>query len=215
MPDRLSGRTLVVATGHDLSLALLDEGALLAEHDEPMSKGHAEAVVPAIAELLRPFGGAAFRCNRVVVETGPGSFTGLRVGLAAATALALAWRAELNGIRSTELVAARARARGIDAELLVALGAPRGQVWVEAFAAGGLESLGAPEALSPDEAEARASMFAAVAGTANVVAHGGVSGMAAAAPMAPRAGAISSLAADALGKAELLYVSAATRGASG
>lgn len=203
MPDRLTGLTLVVATGHDLSLALLSDGAVIAACDEPMSKGHAEAVVPAIAALLQPFGGHAVRCDRVVVETGPGSFTGLRVGLAAATALALAWRAKLFGVRSTELVAAEARAIGIGAKLLVALGAPRGQVWLEGFAAEGLASLGAPEALSPEDALMRARDFPAIAGSAAMVAERGGH------RVSPRAGAVASLAATALGEAELLYVRAA------
>lgn len=203
MPDRVRGRTLVVATGHDLSLALLNDGELLAERNEPMSRGHAEAIVPAIASLLNPFGGSSARCDRVVVETGPGSFTGLRVGLSAATALALAWRAELKGVRSTELLAADVRADGRDEELLVALGAPRGQVWVEGFAAGGLESLGAPEALTPAEARQRAAGFALVAGSAEFV--GGAGGLV----LSPRAGAVSGLALSELGEAELLYVRAA------
>ncbi len=203
MPDRLSGLTLVVAAGHDLSLALLEDGRLLAERNEAMSRGHAEAIVPAIASLLNPFGGSAIRCDRVVVETGPGSFTGLRVGLSAANALALAWRAELAGIRSTQLVAADVRTRGHAGKLLVALGAPRGQIWVEGFAEGGLQSLGAAEAISPEEAADRAQPFELVAGTAElVVARGGLA-------IAPRAGAVSGLARRELGKAELLYVRAA------
>lgn len=202
MQDRLSGRTLVVAAGHDLSLALLEDGALLAERNEAMSRGHAEAIVPAIAALLGPFGGSAVRCDHVVVETGPGSFTGLRVGLSAATALALAWGADLRGIRSTQLVAADARAKGMNGELLVALCAPRGQVWIEGFATGGLESLGYPEALSPDEAAACAAAFRQVAGTAPLVlAAGGLA-------LSPRAGAVSGLAPSELGEAELLYVRA-------
>ena len=203
MPDRLSGHTLVVASGHDLSVALLHDGELLAERNEAMSRGHAEAIVPAIAALLNPFGGSSARCDRVIVETGPGSFTGLRVGLSAATALALAWKAKLLGVRSTQLVAAEARARGGQGALLVALGAPRGQVWVEGFAAGGLESLGEPEALSPLEAKARAAGFALVAGTADCVNDSG--GLV----LAPRAASVSRLAPGELGEAELLYVRAA------
>ena len=203
MSDRLSGHTLVVASGHDLSLALLSDGELLAERNEAMSRGHAEAIVPAIAALLNPHGGSSARCDRVVVETGPGSFTGLRVGLSAATALALAWKAELLGVRSTQLVAAEVRAKGRMQALLVALGAPRGQVWVEAFAAGGLESLGKPEALSPAEAKAKAAGFALVAGTAEWVADSG--GL----PLSPRAASVSRLAPGELGEAELLYVRAA------
>ena len=202
MPDSLRGRSLVIASGHDLSLALLEDGRVLAERNEPMSKGHAEAIVPAIAALLNPFGGSAIRCDRVVVETGPGSFTGLRVGLSAANALALAWGAKLAGIRSTQLVAADARALGHDAQLLVALGAPRGQVWVEGFAARGMQSLGAPEALSPDEAAVRARDFALVAGSAALVGEGELR-------IAPRAAAVSGLAPGELGGAELLYVRAA------
>lgn len=203
MQDRLSGRTLIVAAGHDLSLALLHDGELLAETNEAMSRGHAEAIIPAIAALLGPFGGNALRCNRVVVETGPGSFTGLRVGLSAATALALAWGADLRGIRSTQLVAREARAKGLDGELLVALGAPRGQVWIEGFASGGLESLGYPEALAPAEAEARAAAFGQLAGTTPfILAAGGLA-------ISPRAGAVSGLAPTELGEAELLYVRAA------
>jgi tRNA threonylcarbamoyl adenosine modification protein YeaZ len=202
MSDRLNGRTLVIASGHDLSLALFDDGELLAERNEPMSRGHAEAIVPAIAALLNPFGGSAIRCDHIVVETGPGSFTGLRVGLSAATALALAWKADLKGVRSTQLVAAAVRSAGRRDELLVALGAPRGQVWVEAFAADGLRSLGDAEALSPDEAEKRAARYDLAAGSAGFVpTAGGFAG-------SPRAGALSGIGAGELGEAELLYVRA-------
>lgn len=203
MPDRLSGYSLVVACGHDLSVALLHDGTLLAADHAEISRGHAEAIVPCIAALLDPFGGHSLRCRRVIVETGPGSFTGLRVGLAAGTALALAWGADLLGVRSTQLVAAEVRAAGHGQALLVALGAPRGQVWIEGFAADGIESLGPPEALSPPEAAARASEFPLLAGTAACVRDAlGVS-------VPPRASAASSLSSADFGSAELLYVRAA------
>lgn len=208
MSDRLTaggiaGRTLVIATGHDLSLALLDGTRVEAELATPMARGHAEALVPAIAALLKPFGGADARCDTVVVETGPGSFTGLRVGLAAASALALAWGAALKGIRSTQLVAADARRAGQGGKLLVALAAPRGQVWVEGFAAGGLQSLGFPEALDPAASRELAGQFDAAAGTADFVCEQGVP------CISPRAAAIGGLALKDLGEAELLYVRSA------
>lgn len=203
MPDPLgaartwAGATLVIATGHDLSLALLHDGAPVAAIHEPMVKGHAEALVPAIAALLAPFGGERHPSRRIIVEVGPGSFTGLRVGLAAAKALALAWGAELLGVRSTQLVAAEARSAGLSGRLLVALLAPRGQVWVEGF--GDDVSL-PPQALLPADAEALAGHFGAVAGTALLT-----QGQQA---MAPRAAAVAGLALSELGEAEILYVSA-------
>ncbi len=147
MQDRLTGRTLVIATGHALSLALGEDGRLLAEHHERIGLGHAEALMPALTALLAPFGGRAAGVAHIIVETGPGSFTGLRIGHAAATALALAWGADLSGVRSTLLVAAQARQSGADGLLGVALAAPRGQLWCERFHLPALSSRGAPIAL--------------------------------------------------------------------
>jgi tRNA threonylcarbamoyl adenosine modification protein YeaZ len=151
MPDRLTGRSLVIASGHDLSLALLMDGAVLAEADSPLVRGHAEALVPAVADLLRPFGGPEAGLSRILVEVGPGSFTGLRVGIAAALALGLALSVPVFGVSSTRLVAAAARARGAAGKLLVALLAPRGQIWVEPIRLETLASLGAPVAVEADE----------------------------------------------------------------
>lgn len=200
MPDRLTGRTLVVATGHDLSLALLDGAVVEAAAHMAMARGHAEALVPAIAALLKPFGGAACRCDHVVVETGPGSFTGLRVGLAAARALAIAWGADVRGVRSTQLVAAAA-GPGMGGRLLVLLEAPRGQIWAEGFAGDG-RSILPPVALTLAEAAALVADYDGVAGTARSLLPQG----AALAP--PRAAAVAGLAASALGAAEPLYVRA-------
>jgi tRNA threonylcarbamoyl adenosine modification protein YeaZ len=120
--------TLVIATGHGLSLALVAGARVLAARHEPMRAGQAEALVPAIATML---GGPGRGVRRIIVETGPGSFTGLRVGLAAARALALAWQADLRGVGSAQLLAAEARDQGLHAPLLVALAAPRGQLWLQ------------------------------------------------------------------------------------
>lgn len=147
MPDRMTGRTLVLATGHDLSLALFDDGLLVSRHHEAIERGHAERLMPALAALLGNEQAPPTRCDRVIFEVGPGSFTGLRVGAAAARALALVWDAALHGVRSTLLVAAHVRSLGETAALAVGLKAPRGQLWLERFAPGGLESLGPPEAL--------------------------------------------------------------------
>jgi tRNA threonylcarbamoyl adenosine modification protein YeaZ len=207
MPDRLnlpgglSGRTLVIATGHDLSLALLHDGDLVAACHLPMVKGHAEALVPEIARLLAPAGGQPEPCANVVVEIGPGSFTGLRVGLAAARALALAWGAQLSGVRSTLLVSADARSAGHRGSLLVALAAPRGQVWLEGFDPSGFTTE-PPRAVSPVDAALLRSRFETVAGTAvDLLAPGD-------AALPPRAAAVAGLAMGDLGEAEILYVRA-------
>lgn len=152
-----SRRLLVIATGHALSLALGEGGETLAEHHEAIGLGHAEALMPALRAMLAPFGGADARVDGVLVETGPGSFTGLRIGHAAAAALALAWDVPLAGVRSTLLVAAEARAAGVTGALGVALAAPRGQYWIEHFELPSLSSQGAPQALAAPDA---ASLFA-------------------------------------------------------
>jgi tRNA threonylcarbamoyl adenosine modification protein YeaZ len=188
---------LVIATGHDLSLALIHGADVVAERHMAMFKGHAEALVPAIADLLAPFGGPIHRCDRILVETGPGSFTGLRVGLAAGRALALAWGAELLGVRSTQLVEAEVREAGATGGLLVALAAPRGQIWVEGF---GPELVHPPQALTVAQAQALAAGYPLVAGTA-LLPEGTIL-------RPPRAAAAHGLAFLGLGEAEILYVRA-------
>lgn len=144
-----AGETLAIATGHALSLALVRGREVAASHHESMAKGHAEALVPALRELLA--GQPAPR--EVRVETGPGSFTGLRVGIAAARALALAWSCPVRGVSSMQLVAAAAAARGHQGPLLVLLAAPRGQLWVQPMV--GFDPLGPGEALALADARDR------------------------------------------------------------
>jgi tRNA threonylcarbamoyl adenosine modification protein YeaZ len=88
------------------SAALFDGDDLLDARYAVIGRGHAERLVPMIAEL--PGKG---RAERIVVSLGPGSFTGVRIGLAAARALGLAWRAEVLGYPTLALVAAMARER--------------------------------------------------------------------------------------------------------
>ena len=95
-------RILVIDSATEAcSVALFDGGTLVDGAYEVIGRGHAERLVPMIAEL--PDKGHA---DRVVVSLGPGSFTGVRIGLAAARALGLAWKAEVLGYPTLALVAA-------------------------------------------------------------------------------------------------------------
>jgi tRNA threonylcarbamoyl adenosine modification protein YeaZ len=87
-----------------LSVALFDDETLVARHHEIAGRGHAERLLPAIAAL--PNGGKA---DRIAVDVGPGSFTGVRIGVAAARALAFAWSVPVSGYSAMTLVAAGAK----------------------------------------------------------------------------------------------------------
>lgn len=85
--------------------ALFDgDGLCIARSDEVIGRGHAERLVPMIAELL-----AGRRPDKILVGVGPGSFTGIRVAIAAAQGLAIGWNAKLGGMSSLALLAAGAR----------------------------------------------------------------------------------------------------------
>jgi tRNA threonylcarbamoyl adenosine modification protein YeaZ len=98
-------RTLVIETASEAcSVALFEDSALVAHDHRMLGRGHAERLVPMIAEL--PDKGKA---DRILVSLGPGSFTGVRIGVATARALGFAWGAKVRGYPTLALVAVLAQ----------------------------------------------------------------------------------------------------------
>jgi len=106
--------------------ALFDgSGRCIGRADDDIGRGHAERLVPMIAELLQ-----GRRADRILVGVGPGSFTGIRVGIAAAHGLAIGWAAEISGMSSLGLIAAGA---GNETDVAVAVTGGHGELFVQQF----------------------------------------------------------------------------------
>ena len=132
------------------SAALIaDDGQVLEERHELVGRGHAERLMPMIADLL-----AGRRPDSIVVDCGPGSFTGLRVGIAAARGLGLGWNIPVHGYSSTALLAAMAFERTSEDVLTVAMTGGHGQLFVERFRRAPFASLGPLASLVPADAAA-------------------------------------------------------------
>ncbi|MGQ0590817.1 MAG: tRNA (adenosine(37)-N6)-threonylcarbamoyltransferase complex dimerization subunit type 1 TsaB [Sphingosinicella sp.] len=131
------------------SAALLDgEGGVTDERHELVGRGHAERLVPMIEDLL-----AGRRPDAILVDCGPGSFTGVRVGLAAAHGLAIGWGVPLAGYSSLALLAASS---GAD-EAAAALHGGHGELFVQSFGGDPIAPLDALRSLAPDAAAAALS----------------------------------------------------------
>jgi len=140
-------KTLVIDCATEAcSVALFDGETLVAGECRVLGRGHAEALVPMIEAL--PDKG---RADRIAVALGPGSFTGVRVGLAAARALALAWQCDLVGYPTLALVAAMARGEAGARPCTVAMTGGHGEWFVQGFSADGLPTAELAS-LTPDAA---------------------------------------------------------------
>lgn len=106
--------------------ALLSEsGELVASRHEVIGRGHAERLVPMVAQLLE-----GRRADRILVGVGPGSFTGIRVGIAAAHGLAIGWGTQVSGMSSLALLAAGAHCGG---PIAAAMAGGHGELFVQQF----------------------------------------------------------------------------------
>lgn len=116
------------------SVALYDAASetLLAEAHEVPGRGHAEILFRQIADVLERAAATHADIDRYGVTVGPGSFTGVRVGLAAARGLALAARKPLAGVGSLEAIAAAITVPPTE-RLVVAVDARRGELYLQAF----------------------------------------------------------------------------------
>jgi tRNA threonylcarbamoyladenosine biosynthesis protein TsaB len=129
------------------SAALIgDDGTLIDERYELVGRGHAERLLPMIAELL-----AGRRPSSILVDCGPGSFTGVRVGLAAAHGLAIGWGIPLAGFSSMAAVAA---ASG-EPETAVALAGGHSEIFVQSYGGEPIGPLDDLRSLSPEAAAAQ------------------------------------------------------------
>jgi tRNA threonylcarbamoyl adenosine modification protein YeaZ len=147
------------------SAAVWADGRVLAEDSVAAARGHAELLFPLLARLLDDAGVGYPEIDRIGVTIGPGSFTGVRVGVAAARGLALALGRPAVGVSTLEALAATAAARGPiladshDSRLAAAIDARRGEIYLQVFAilpnSSSLIPVTSPEALTPKDAAGR------------------------------------------------------------
>ena len=139
-------------------MALIENGQVIAARHEVVERGHAERLVPMIAEL--PGGG---RAAHLLVDVGPGSFTGIRVGIAAARGLRLGWGASVAGYSSLALLAAAGfDAADRTAPLATLLEGGHGEVFMQVFAPNPLRPLDELRSLTPAAARAELAGLDAV-----------------------------------------------------
>lgn len=102
-----------------------------------LGKGHAEHLTGVVDDAMRQAGVGFSELDRVVVSVGPGSFTGVRVGVAAARGYALALKIPAVGVTTLEAIAAEARSQAGSRTIMVALDAGRGEINLAVFDAAG------------------------------------------------------------------------------
>ncbi len=118
------------------SVAVVAGAKTLAHRAEQLGRGHAEALLPMIEAVMAEAGTGYDGLDLVAVTTGPGTFTGQRIGLAAARGIGLARGLPVQGVSTLETLAWMAGGNGLEAAdgyIFVALDARRGEVYGQCF----------------------------------------------------------------------------------
>ena len=114
-----------------------DAATMIAQESEPMKRGHAEALMPLIARVVKQAGIAFADLDRIAVTTGPGSFTGLRVGLSAARGIALAANRPVVGLTTLTAYAAPIVSQNGEQPVISAIDARHDHVYFQAVSGDG------------------------------------------------------------------------------
>src|SRR2546430_12635695 len=133
-------RVLAIDTALEAcSAAVLDteQGGVLASESIPMARGHAEALMPLVARMMSTAMLEFLDLDRIAVTVGPGSFTGLRVGVSAARGIAVAAGKPAIGLTTLAAFAAPYIAADDVTPLVAAIDARNNQVYMQLFGNGG------------------------------------------------------------------------------
>lgn len=117
------------------------DGEIVAHVDEVIGRGHAERLMPLVHDMIGSHVPAG-----IVVGVGPGSFTGLRIGIAAAHGMAIGWDVPLHGMSTLALIAAGAPGTG---DVAVAMAGGHGELFVQQFRRSPLRAQGEAANLAP------------------------------------------------------------------
>jgi len=150
------------------SAAVLDTayGGIVASESLPMIRGHAEALMPLLQRLMDEAELTYTDIDRIAVTTGPGSFTGLRVGIAAARGLALAAAKPIVGVSTLAAYAAPLMAADDSRPVVAAIDARHAHVYLQVFSPGGRSFSAARLAPLREAIQAAAETSAYIVGSA-------------------------------------------------
>jgi len=142
-------RLVIETAGPACSVALFEGDRIVAAVHEQVGRGHAETLLPMIASL--PGGG---RADSILVDCGPGSFTGVRVGIAAARGLGIGWGVPVSGYSSLALVAAIWFDGHDDATATITIPGGHGELFTQRFARSPFTQMSPLRSLVPESVTA-------------------------------------------------------------
>ncbi|WP_421854803.1 tRNA (adenosine(37)-N6)-threonylcarbamoyltransferase complex dimerization subunit type 1 TsaB [Oricola sp.] len=132
--------TLAIDTAANFCSACLHDsetGGMLAAEERDIGRGHAEQLIDVVGTVLQSSGKSFDDIAKIAVAVGPGSFTGIRVGVAAARGFGLALGVPVAGVTTLEALHHDVRAMEAKGAVTVAVRGGRGQVFMQSFGAGG------------------------------------------------------------------------------